>query len=60
MPEPLSDGDKARVIGWLFDQGRKSEAYNAMKYMLLMHERQWPDWLVEAAASVDALTKEAA
>lgn len=58
---PLSDGDKARAIGRLFDQGREQDAYNAMKFMLLMHERQWPEWLNEVCASVDALTmKEAA
>lgn len=56
---PLSNIEKARAVVRLFEQGRDADAYNAMDWML--RNREWPEWLQEAASSIDALTmKEAA
>lgn len=48
---PLSNGEKARIIGDLFDQGREADAYIAMEHMLRV--RMWPKWLDEVCADID-------
>jgi hypothetical protein len=61
MPDlvSLSKIEKARAIVRLLEAGNETDAYLAMGWML--REREWPDWLKEACASVDTLTtKEAA